>query len=363
MIKFLDLKKQYIELKQEIDKRIFEVIESSAFIGGKYLELFEKNFAKYCNSKYCLGVANGTDALEIALWALDLPKDSEVLVPANTFIATSEAVTRNNLKVKFVDCDEFYQICPISLQQTITKNTSAVIVVHLYGHPSNMDKILSITKEYNLKLIEDCAQAHGADYNGQKVGSFGDISTFSFYPGKNLGAYGDGGAIITNNKELEEKCRIYANHGRSNKFEHCFEGRNSRLDGLQAGILDIKLPYLNQWIKKRQFIAEYYIENIKNPLIILPSINKNVNAVWHLFVIKTGKRNTLIKYLNSKNIQTGIHYPIALPKLKAYSYLNSDYSHYKAVKEDKYLLSIPIGEHLLETEIDYIVNVINDYKE
>ena len=359
MVKFLDLQKQYKSIEKEVNEKIFEVINDAAFIGGKYLAEFEKNFASYCNVKHCIGVGNGTDALEIALWSLDLPKGSEVLVPANSFIATSEAVSRNGLRIKFVDCDEYYQMSLKSLKHNITDNTSAIIVVHLYGHPSDMDEIVKISQTKDLKLLEDCAQAHGARYKGQKVGTFGDLATFSFYPGKNLGAYGDGGAIITNNDELELKCRQYSNHGRSSKFGHEFEGINSRLDGLQAGILTIKLKYLDKWIKRRQEIAGYYLENISNNIINLPKLSRDVDAAWHLFVIQTKYRDKVKSELEKYNIQSGIHYPVALPKLKAYEYIKEDYSDYKACNEDNTLLSLPIGEHLSNKDIEHVVEVLN----
>jgi len=361
MIKFLDLKKQYLEIKEEIDKAIFDVIQNSAFVGGKYLEEFENNFAKYLKTKHAIGVGNGTDALEVALWALDLSKESEVIVPANTFIATSEAVSRNNLKVRFVDCNKYYQINTKSIEEHINENTSAIIAVHLYGHPANMKKILEIAKKYNLKVIEDSAQAHGAMIDNQKVGTFGDIAAFSFYPGKNLGAYGDAGAIVTNNDKLAEKIKKYINHGRSEKYNHEFEGRNTRLDGIQAAILNIKLKHLNKWLEKRNKIAKKYLNEIKNPKIKLPQVIEDIYHAWHLFVIKTENRDEFIKYMQKKGIQTGIHYPIALPKLKAYEYLNQDCKNFKACKEDKYLVSIPIGEHLEDKKIDYIIKVINNY--
>jgi len=370
-IKFLDLKKQYLEIKDEIDKAIFEVIENSAFVGGKFVEEFEKNFANYLGIKHAIGVGNGTDALEVALWALDLPKGSEVIVPANTFIATSEAVSRNGLKVRFVDCNKYYQINTKSIEEHINKNTSAIIAVHLYGHPANMKKILEIAKKYNLKVIEDSAQAHGAGIkwkmeNGKwkmkNVGTFGDVATFSFYPGKNLGAYGDGGAVVTNNDELATKIRKYINHGRSEKYSHEFEGRNTRLDGIQAAILNVKLKYLDKWLKKRNEIAKRYLNEIKNPLIKLPNVIDNIYHAWHLFVIQVKNRDKFIEYMKNKGIQTGIHYPIALPKLKAYEYLNQNCSNFKACREDKYLVSIPIGEHLKKDEIDYIIETINAYQ-
>jgi dTDP-4-amino-4,6-dideoxygalactose transaminase len=361
MIKFLDLKKQYEAIKNEINESIFNVINDTAFVGGKYVDEFEKNFAAYLGVKHAVGVGNGTDALEAALWSLDLPKGSEVIVPANTFIATAEAVTRNGLKVKFVDCNKYYQINTKIIEKSITSDTSAIIAVHLYGHPANMYKINQIAQKYNLKVIEDAAQAHGAEIDGKKVGTFGDLGTFSFYPGKNLGAYGDGGMIVTNDDKLAEKIRMYINHGRSDKFGHMFEGRNSRLDGIQAAVLNVKLQYLDKWIAKRNEIAKRYISEVDNPSILLPKVVDNIKHVWHLFVIQVKNRDKFREYMLSKNIQTGIHYPTALPKLKAYEYLNFDCSDFKACKEDKYLVSIPIGEHLESEEVDKVIEALNNY--
>ena len=361
MVKFLDLKKQYKEMREEINEVIFNVVEDAAFVGGKYVAAFENNFASYLEIKNAVGVGNGTDALEIALWSLDLPKGSEVIVPANTFIATSEAISRNGLKVKFVDCDAYYQIDTQSIEENINENSSAIIAVHLYGHPANMKKINEIAAKYHLKVIEDCAQAHGAKIDGVKVGNFSDIATFSFYPGKNLGAYGDGGAIVTNSDELTQKIRMYSNHGRSDIYLHEFEGRNSRLDGIQAAILNVKLKYLDDWIVKRNNVAKRYINEIKNPKTILPKVADNVLSVWHLFVIKIENRDKFRKYLDEHNIQSGVHYAIALPNLKAYEYLSSNCKNYNACKEDELLVSLPIGEHLQENEISAIINAVNAY--
>jgi dTDP-4-amino-4,6-dideoxygalactose transaminase len=358
MIKFLDLKKQYEEIKDEVNEAIFNVIEDTAFVGGKYVEKFENNFRDYLGIKNVIGVGNGTDALEIALWSLDLAKGSEVIVPANTFIATSEAVSRNGLKVKFVDCNKYYQINTKSIEENITENTSAIIAVHLYGHPANMKKINEIAKKYNLKVIEDCAQAHGAEINGIKVGNFSDVATFSFYPGKNLGAYGDGGAVVTNDDKLAQKIRMYSNHGRSDKYYHEFEGRNSRLDGIQGAILNVKLKYLDKWIKKRNYVAKRYLNEIKNKKIKLPKVVDDVLAVWHLFVIQVENRDKFREYLLEFGIQSGIHYPIALPKLKAYG---EQECNFKACKEDKFLVSLPMGEHLGNNEIDKIIEMVNNY--
>lgn len=363
MIKFLDLQSQYASIEAEINTAINKVISEAAFIGGKHVELFENSFAEYQNAKYCLGVGNGTDALEIALEALDIPEGSEVIVPANSFIASSEAVSRSKLKVVFCDCDASnYTISIPSLISKITTNTKAVIAVHLYGHPCDMDSINSIAKQNDMKVIEDCAQAHGAEYKNKKVGALGDIGTFSFYPGKNLGAYGDGGAIVTNNEALAKKCKMIANHGRIEKYNHEFEGRNSRLDAIQAAILSVKLNHLDAWTKLRIDVADYYLANLQNiKSIKLPKCEEWAKCVYHLFVIQAEKRDELQKYLKEKGIQTGIHYPIALPKLAAYRYLNQQDEDFFANKFDNKLLSIPMGEHLNKNQLLEVVNNVKEF--
>lgn len=363
MIKFLDLAHQYQSIKSEIDDAIFSVINKSAFIGGDYVAAFEEQFATFQDAKFCIGVGNGTDALEIAIEALEIKKGSEIIVPANSFIATSEAVTRSGCKVVFCDCDpENYTISTDDLMEKITPETSAIIAVHLYGHPCDMDSLLKIAREYNLKIIEDCAQAHGAEYKDKRVGAIGDIGTFSFYPGKNLGAYGDGGAIVTNNESLAVKCRMIANHGRVAKYDHEFEGRNSRLDGLQAAILSVKLKYLEDWLEKRINIADYYLNKLENVGdIILPKISSNVRHVFHLFVIRTEQRDNLITHLNNNNIQTGIHYPISLPKLKAYKYCAQYNDKMFANEMDETYLSLPIGEHLHDQDFAKVTEIISDF--
>lgn len=363
MIKFLDLKKQYEDIKEEIDEAIKNVISETAFIGGKYVSRFEKEFSVYQNAKYCVGVGNGTDALEIAIESLDLPRGSEIIVPANSFIASSEAITRSGHKIVFCDCDKNnYTISIPSIKSKITSNTKAIMAVHLYGHPCDMDEILAISQEHDLKVIEDCAQAHGAEYKGRKVGAIGDIGTFSFYPGKNLGAYGDGGAIVTNDDNLAKKCRMIANHGRIEKYNHEFEGRNSRLDGLQSSILSVKLKYLDDWTNNRIFVADYYLKHLKNINgIVLPKRESWVKHVYHLFVIRTNKRDALQQDLKDNSISCGIHYPIALPKLNAYKYLNQENEDFFANDVDSQLLSLPIGEHLTMNDLEDIVKVIKEF--
>jgi dTDP-4-amino-4,6-dideoxygalactose transaminase len=363
MVKFLDLKSQYQSIKPEIDEAIQSVIENSAFIGGEHVAQFETNFSNYVGTDYCIGVGNGTDALEIAIEALDMPIDSEIIVPANSFIASSEAVTRSSHRVVFVDIDtESYVISIEDLKGRITPKTKAIMAVHLYGHPCNMDELAKIAKEYNLYIIEDCAQAHGAEYKGKKVGGIGDIATFSFYPGKNLGAYGDGGAITTNNLELSVQCRKIANHGRTAKYDHDFEGRNSRLDSLQAAILNVKLKYLDGWIDKRMQVADKYLLELDGVEdIALPVKQDWAKQAYHLFVIRTNRRDELKSYLTEKDIQTGIHYPISLPKLKAYQYTKQANDQMFANASDTSLLSLPIGEHLTDQDIAHVINTVKSF--
>lgn len=362
MVKFLDLAAQYQTIKQDIDTAIHDVIAKSAFIGGEYVSKFEQDFATYCNVAHCIGMANGTDAIEIAIEALNLPQGSEIIVPANSFISSSEAVTRQGHKVVFADCDtQTYVISIEDTKKRITPKTKAIIAVHLYGHPCDMDALQELAQQHGLYILEDCAQSHGAEYKGKKVGSIGDIATFSFYPGKNLGAYGDGGAITTNNAELAKKSRMIANHGRVAKYDHEFEGRNSRLDGLQAAILTVKLQHLPEWTEKRIAVADYYLANLKDiQQITLPVRQDWAKQVYHLFVIRTEQRDDLAKFLADKGIQTGVHYPISLPKLKAYDYTNQATEDLFANKTDTMLLSLPIGEHLNQQDLAQVVTAIKE---
>jgi dTDP-4-amino-4,6-dideoxygalactose transaminase len=347
-------------MKLEIDEAIKDVIQKSNFIGGSIVSRFEENFANYVGSKYCIGVGNGTDALEISIEALKMPTGSEIIVPANSYIASAEAVTRSGHDVIFADVDHnSYVISVEDIEKKITSKTKAIIAVHLYGHPCNMKELKKIALKHNLYIIEDAAQAHGSEFNGVKVGTIGDISAFSFYPGKNLGAYGDGGAITTNDYNLAELCKKISNHGRITKYDHEFEGRNSRLDSIQASILNVKLKYLDKWNHKRIEIANKYLSKLKGVGdIILPQRQIWAKQVYHLFVIRTKKRDELKNYLQEKGIETGIHYPISLPKQKAYHYKNKFKENLFSNLSDTTLLSLPIGEHLTNKDIDYIVDTI-----
>ncbi|MBN1970214.1 MAG: DegT/DnrJ/EryC1/StrS family aminotransferase [Candidatus Delongbacteria bacterium] len=363
-IKFLDLKTQYNSIKSEIDDAIADVISDSSFIGGDKLEHFNNNFANYLGVKHALGVANGTDAITISLKALGLKEGDEVIVPANSFIATSEAVTAAGYSIVFADClQDYYTIDPDDLERKITQRTKVIIPVHLYGQPAQMDKIMKIAKANNLLVLEDCAQAHGATINSIKVGTIGDIATFSFYPGKNLGAYGDGGAIVTNNEEYFKMSKMYANHGRIKKYDHEFEGVNSRLDTIQAAILDVKLKYLTNWNKARLGVARKYSEllgSIEN--ITLPSEYEGTVPVYHLYVIRVEKRDELMIFLKDKGIDTGIHYPIGLPFLAAYSRFNASREDYPVTfNNQNKLLSLPIYPEMTDEMAEYVAEKIREF--
>jgi len=365
MIKSVDLWEQYLSIQNDVDTAIRQVIENSAFVGGKRVADFENAFASYHNADTCVGVGNGTDALEIAIEGLQLPKKSKIIVPANSFVASSEAVTRAGHTVVFCDCDcDTYTISLPELSKSVSPMTSAVIAVHLYGHTCDMDGIKAIAAVHDLKVIEDCAQAHGAEYKGCRVGTIGDVSAFSFYPGKNLGAYGDGGAVLTNNKELAERCRMIANHGRLGKYDHAIEGRNSRLDGLQAAILGAKLPHLDAWNARRRDCAERYRSKLAGVGdLALPIEAEWAHHVYHLFVVQTTKRDELRAFLNGRNVQTGIHYPTALPRLEAYEYLGQQDKTPSASAISHRLLSLPMGPHLSDADVDQVCVLIAEFFE
>ncbi|MDT0183369.1 DegT/DnrJ/EryC1/StrS family aminotransferase [Microbacterium sp. ARD31] len=349
MIKFLDLQAQYASIKPEIDEAIQSVLNESSFIGGPHVATFEAAFAEFQGAEHCVGVGNGTDAIEIALEALGLPAGSEVIVQANSFIASSEAITRAGHRVVFADVDpDTYLLDLEDVAARITSKTAAIVVVHLYGRPANMAEVKALASAHNLRIIEDSAQAHGAEHQGQRVGAIGDIGTFSFYPGKNLGAYGDGGAIVTNDADLARRCRMIANHGRTDKYLHEFEGRNSRLDGLQAAILTVKLPHLDRWIDRRNDIASTYRTELADidGLTLPNDVPEGDRHAYHLFVLRTSRRDELVEHLSNLGIPTGKHYPVALTAQPAYSQNESARSDFVANAHGAQLVSLPIGEHL-----------------
>lgn len=363
MIKFLDLQAQYLSIKSDIDAAIAGVITDAAFVGGAYVAAFERDFAQWTRASHCVGVANGTDALEIAIEALALKPGSEIIVPGNSFIASAEAVTRTGHQVVFADVDpSCYTLNADSVRAKLTSKTAAVMPVHLYGHPADMDGIGRLAEEHGLKVIEDCAQAHGAEFNGRRVGTIGDVGTFSFYPGKNLGAYGDAGAVVARSEQLATRVRMIANHGRIAKYDHQFEGRSSRLDGMQAAILSAKLPYLDRWTQHRIDIADRYIEELSEiPGLTLPVRKNWARQVYHLFVVRTARRDELAAHLKASGIQTGIHYPIALPKLQAYANRGQANDEMFVNRSDVELLSLPIGEHMARVDVDEVVRAVRDF--
>ena len=359
-VPFLGLKEQYLSIKEEIDAAIQSVINDSAFIKGKHVEEFEKNVAKYIGAKHCVGVGNGTDGLWTTLKCLGLKQGDEVIVPANTFIATSEAVTLAGGIPVFVDCDETYNIDPKKIEDKITARTKAIIPVHLHGLPADMDEILRIAKKHNLLVLEDAAQAHGAEDKGKKVGAFGDAAMFSFYPGKNLGAYGDAGAVVTNDDALAERVRMFANHGRKDKYLHEFEGTNSRLDGLQAAILDVKLRHLDNWIEKRREAARVYDEGLKD-IVKIPGAPQDRKHAYHLYVIQVENQDEIRRRLGEAGIETGIHYPLPLPQQAAYAHLGLKSEHFPiAEKLSKIILSLPIHESIKKEDQEYVVKMLRE---
>ncbi len=364
-IQLVDLKAQYETIKNDIDSAIKEVISETAFIGGQYISKFEESFAKFCGVKHCVGVGNGTDALFIALSTLGIGAGDEVITVANSFIATSEAITRTGASVVFVDINpKTYNIDTNKIEKKITSRTKAIVPVHLYGQPADMDPILALAKKYNLKIVEDAAQAHGAAYKGQTIGSIGDMACFSFYPGKNLGAYGDGGAIVTSDDTLAKKARMFANHGRVDKYDHEMEGINSRLDGLQAAILAVKLRHLDAWSAARRKNAYLYNEYLQGTEVVTPIEIGNVKSVYHLYILRTKKelRRKLQDHLKSKGISTGIHYPIALPNLKAYSYLNHTRDDFpEATRASEEILTLPMYPELSGSQIRFIAQEVKEF--
>jgi dTDP-4-amino-4,6-dideoxygalactose transaminase len=361
-IPFVDLAAQYESIKMEIDDAIAAVLNQTAFIGGPFVKEFEEAFARYCGTELCVGVANGTDALFIALKALGVGPGDEVITVANSFVATSEAVKMAGAQVVFCDCDpKTYNIDVTQIEAKITPRTKAIIPVHLFGQPADMDPIIALAKKHNLRIVGDAAQAHGALYKGRPIGTLADITCFSFYPGKNLGAYGDAGALVTNNAEWATAARMFANHGRTKKYDHDLEGVNSRLDGLQAAILNVKLPHIEQWTESRRSNAYRYNAALKGAGVATPQELEGVRAVYHLYVVRVpaGQRERFQVALKAAGVETGIHYPIPLPYLNAYRHLRhsaADFPH--ALKASQEIVSLPMFPELLEDQIRYVAEKV-----
>jgi len=358
-VPFVDLKAQYLSLENELNSAVMSAITDTAFIAGGRGAKFETEFAAYLGAEHCVAVANGTDAIEIALAALGIGKGDEVILPANTFIATAEGVSNVGARPVFADIDPVtYNIDASRIDELVTERTKAVIAVHLYGLPAELDAILDVCGRRHLKLVEDCAQAHGALYKGRKVGTFGDAATFSFYPSKNLGAFGDAGAIVTNSKETADRARLIANHGQYEKNRHTIVGRNSRMDGIQAAVLSVKLPRLDSWLDSRRRNAARYNELLRDKFPI-PTAPGDRTHTYHLYVVRVPDRDTVAAKLKDAGIDTGVHYPVAIPFMEAYSSLS-----YKpedvpvAYSQMNELLSLPMYAELTNEQIDYVCETL-----
>lgn len=363
-IPFATFQTMHNEIRKSLDSAYKKVIESNYFIQGEECKNFEREFAEYCETKYCIGVGNGLDALFLILKALNIHQGDEVIVPSNTYIATALAVSYVDATPIFVEPDiSTYNINPDLIEEKITSRTKAIIAVHLQGRAADMDRINEIAKKYNLYVIEDAAQAHGVLYKGKRVGSFGDAAGFSFYPGKNLGALGDGGCVVTNNEGIAKKVRALGNYGSDYKYHHIYKGNNSRLDELQAAFLRCKLPHLDRWNEDRKRIAKKYIEGIKNPLITLPLKDDDIfDHIYHVFVIRCEKRDALEAYLNDKGIGTVKHYPIPMHLQEAYKDLELPKGSFPIAEEiSDTVLSIPMYYGMTDEECDYVIEALNQF--
>lgn len=356
-IPFLDLKTPHVELREDLCEAFERVLDSGWYIQGNELKLFEQDFTEYCEVKHCIGVGNGLDALHLILRAFDIGEGDEVIVPSNTYIATWLAVSYAGATPIPVEPDErTYNLDPTKIEAAITPHTKAIMVVHLYGQPADMDAINAIAKKYNLKVIEDAAQAHGARYKGRRVGSLGDAAGFSFYPGKNLGAIGDGGAVTTNDPELAKKIRVLGNYGSQVKYHNEVKGYNSRLDELQAALMRVKLKKLDAWNGRRNVIAKEYLRQLDGGDLVLPFVPEWADPVWHLFVVRTQKREAFQANLLQQGVDTMIHYPIPPHFQPAYAELNYKHGDFPIAEViHREVLSLPIGPHLNEVSTAFVI--------
>jgi dTDP-4-amino-4,6-dideoxygalactose transaminase len=361
-IQLVDLHAQYLSIKGEIDEALQRVLTNSSYIGGNEVRSFEEDFASFCRVEHCVGVANGTDAISLALRSLGIGIGDEVITVAHTFIATAEAISSVGATPVFVDvCEDTLLMNPDLLEAAITERTRAIIPVHLYGQTCRMDEILVVAKKYGLKVIEDAAQAHGATWRDKPAGSFGDLATFSFYPGKNLGAYGDGGAVVGSDPKLIKHVRMIANHGRQEKYTHQIVGVNSRLDGLQAAVLRVKLKHLTEWNALRRKHAELYITLLKDSNLRLPGVHPNANPVWHLFVVRFSSREKIREQLSSFEIEAGVHYPVPLHQQAAYEFLNVRPGALPVTEAAAtQVLSLPLYPEITEQMIKFVAEKCND---
>jgi dTDP-4-amino-4,6-dideoxygalactose transaminase len=356
------LDRQFFMHQQEYENKALEVLRSGWYVLGNEVKEFEKEFASYVGANYCIGLASGLDALWLAFKILEIGPGDEVIVQGNTYIASVMGITINGAIPVFIEPNDYYNIDVSEIEKKITEKTKAILVVHLYGQASKMDEIMSIARKYNLKVVEDCAQSHGAMFGDKMTGTFGDIGCFSFYPSKNLGCFGDGGAIVTDNEEYANKFRIYRNYGSEKRYHNMVIGTNSRLDEIQAGFLRVKLKYINELNHERNILCNRYLKEIKNPLIQLPKTQSGATTIWHQFVIRTKYRNKLIEFLEKREIFTLIHYPIPPHLSEAYQFLG--------IKEGelpitelfaKEVLSIPLYNGMTEEEQSWVIQSINEF--
>lgn len=357
------LDKGFYLYQEEFEKKALEVLRSGWYVLGKEVSSFEEEFAQYTGSKYCVGLASGLDALWIAFRILGIGKGDEVIVQGNTYIASVMGITMNGATPVFVEPDEYFNIDASKIEEKITDKTKAILVVHLYGQASNMGPIMEIAKKHNLRVVEDCAQSHGACFDGQMTGTFGDIGCFSFYPSKNLGAFGDAGAIVTNDAKIAEDVRVYRNYGSEKRYYNRVVGTNSRLDELQAGLLRVRLSHMAELEAEKRKICTRYLKELKNEYIELPKVREGATHIWHQFVIRTDRRQELIEYLNEKEIGTIIHYPIPPHLSEAYQYLKvSKGSLPITEKYAETVLSIPLYNGMTDEEQSIVIEAINSFK-
>ncbi len=363
-IPLVDLKAQYQAIKPEIDAAMQRVIDNSSFILGKEVTQFENDYAAFCHTKHCVGMDSGTAALHLALIICGVKPGDQVITTTHTFVATAEVISVIGAKPVFVDIDSrTYNIDPSAIERAITPRTRAIIPVHLYGQPAEMDPILELARKHNLRVIEDAAQAHGAEYRGRRAGTLGDVACFSFYPGKNLGAYGDAGALVTNDAELAERARMLRNHGRISKYEHLIVGYGYRLDALQAAILGAKLPHLDAWNARRREIADYYTELFTNTDLVTPYCPPHIKPIYHLYAVRNKHRDALQKHLRARGIETIIHYPIPLhlqPVYKSLGYKRGDFPIAEQVADEE--LSLPMYPELTDAQVQQIVEAVREFK-
>lgn len=356
------LDRGFYEYQKEFEDKAIEVLRSGWYVLGNEVKSFEEEFAAYTNSKYCVGLASGLDALWMAFRILGIGTGDEIIVQGNTYIASVMGITMNGATPVFVEPDEYYNIDASKIEEKITDKTKAVLVVHLYGQASEMDKITAIAKKHNLKIVEDCAQSHGADFDGKRTGTFGDIGCFSFYPSKNLGAFGDAGAIVTDDEKIAEDFRIYRNYGSEKRYYNKVVGANSRLDEIQAGLLRVRLSHMQELTEEKIAIADRYSRELHNSKIELPKVRDKATAIWHQYVIRTDRRDELIEYLNEREIGTIIHYPIPPHLSEAYGYLGYGEGAFPITENyAKTVLSIPMYNGMTREEQTYVIDAINGF--